>query len=266
MIITLMGADFSKSNIGTLSSWRITRSLGAGATYEGVTSVDKDAAFSAIVTLAEGYEIGTAGISVTMGGVVLDNAYSISDNIIIITITSVTGNVLIKVPTVNTTTGEEDEPAVPDTPVIPDAPETPTTIDANGYTLTVYNNPSEITYFAGVSVLGLGGNSNDFKGYTETTGRAAAKDQAIKVSGGQVIGLNQVISGVSLTYSLFCLGADGHVAVRNDNDCVAKAWLSGNKTLPDNVAYITLAFKRGDGSVNFSAEEVALLKNAITIS
>jgi hypothetical protein len=41
MIITLKGADFSKSNIGTLSSWRITRSLGSGATYEGATSVDK---------------------------------------------------------------------------------------------------------------------------------------------------------------------------------------------------------------------------------
>jgi hypothetical protein len=52
MIITLKGADFSASNIGTLSSWRISRSLGAGATYEGAASVDKGAAFSATVTLA----------------------------------------------------------------------------------------------------------------------------------------------------------------------------------------------------------------------
>ena len=119
MIITLMGADFSASNIGTLSSWRISRSLGAGATYEGVTSVDKSAAFSATVTLAEGYEIGTAGVVITMGGAVLSGAHSISGNVITITIASVTGNVLIKVPTVNVNTGEEEEPEVPSEPDVP---------------------------------------------------------------------------------------------------------------------------------------------------
>lgn len=122
MIITLKGADFSASNIGTLSSWRISRSLGSGTTYAGVTSVDKGAAFSATVTLAEGYEIGTAGVTITMGGTVLSGAHSISGNVITITIAEVTGNVLIKVPTVNTATGEEEEPEEPDTPVVPDTP------------------------------------------------------------------------------------------------------------------------------------------------
>lgn len=123
MLITLKGADFSLSNIGTLSSWRISRSLGAGATYEGVTSVDKGASFSATITLTENYEIGAAGISVTMGGVELAGVYSVSGNVITITIASVTGNVLIKVPTVNTATGEEDEPDVPEIPDTPDEPE-----------------------------------------------------------------------------------------------------------------------------------------------
>ena len=116
MIIVLKNADFSQSNIGTLSTWRITCSLGAGATYEGPISVDKDAALSATVTLAEDYEIGAAGVTVTMGGTTLSGAHSISGNMIIITIASVTGNVLIKVPTVNTATGEEEEP---DEPVVP---------------------------------------------------------------------------------------------------------------------------------------------------
>ena len=123
MIITLKNADFSQSNIGTLSTWRISHSLGAGATYNGPTSVDKDAALSATVTLAEGYEIGTAGVTITMGGTVLSGAHSISSNVINITISSVTGNVLIKVPTINTATGEEEEPEVPDSPDIPDVPE-----------------------------------------------------------------------------------------------------------------------------------------------
>lgn len=107
MIITLMGADFSASNIGTLSSWRITRSLGTGATYEGATSVDKGAAFSATITIAEGYELGAAGVTVTMGGDVI-SASTINGNVVTITIAEVTGNVVIKVPTVNTSTGEED--------------------------------------------------------------------------------------------------------------------------------------------------------------
>lgn len=135
MIITLKGADFSASNIGTLSSWRITRSLGSGATYEGATSVDKGAAFSATVTLAEGYEIGTAGVTITMGGIVLSGAHSISGNVITITIASVTGNVLIKVPTINTAGGEEE----PDIPVEPDEPTEPTlTLDSVAYENLTY--------------------------------------------------------------------------------------------------------------------------------
>lgn len=129
MIITLKNADFSLSNIGTLSTWRITRSLGTGATYDGPTSVDKSAAFSATVTIAEGYEIGSAGVTVTMGGV--GQTYTIVGNVVTISITAVTGNIVINVPTVNLSTGEEDEPDVPDTPDIPDIGG-----DDNIYTLT----------------------------------------------------------------------------------------------------------------------------------
>ena len=118
MIITLKGADFSASNIGTLSSWRITRSLGTGATYDGPTSVDKGAALNATVTIAEGYELGTAGVTVTMGGTVVSVA-TVNGNVITISIAEVTGNVVIKVPTANVNTGEEEEPETPDTPDVP---------------------------------------------------------------------------------------------------------------------------------------------------
>ena len=113
MIITLRGADFSASNIGTLSTWRITRSIGAGAVYDGAYSVEKGAAFSATVTIAEGYELGEAGVTVMMGGNVI-SAATINGNVITISITEVTGNVVIKVPTVNLSTGEGEEPDVPD--------------------------------------------------------------------------------------------------------------------------------------------------------
>ena len=128
MIITLIGADFSKSNIGTLSSWIISRVLGDGATYAGPSYVDKDAAFNATVTLDEGYEIGSAGISITMGGTALDSsAYTVNGNVITFTIASVTGSIVIKVPTLNTNTGEEDGGGDnggsqnPDTPDVPEA-------------------------------------------------------------------------------------------------------------------------------------------------
>lgn len=112
MIIVLKNADFSQSNIGTLSSWRISHSLGAGATYDGQTSVDKGAAFSATVTLAEGYEVDAAGITVTMGGNIISVA-TVNGNVVTIYIASVIGNVVIKVPTKAIVV----EPDIPDEPV-----------------------------------------------------------------------------------------------------------------------------------------------------
>ena len=124
MIITLKGANFSTNNIGTLSTWTIFTSIGSGATYEGVRTVDKGTSFSALVTIADGYEIGTAGVSVMMGTTdITSTAVTTEGNEIAISIGEVTGNVTISVPTVNTSTGEEgggDEPVVPDNPATPD--------------------------------------------------------------------------------------------------------------------------------------------------
>ena len=144
MIITLKGADFSASNIGTLSSWRITRSLGAGATYAGPISVGKGAALTATVTLAEGYEISAAGVTITMGGNVI-SAATVNGNVITINIAEVTGNVVIKVPTINTNTGEEEEP---DIPVIPDNPDDGEDVDV--YSLLNFN--EQIPYLKTPSV------------------------------------------------------------------------------------------------------------------
>ena len=110
MIITLIGANFKDSNIGTLSTWSISRVLGDGATYSGDTYVDKNAALNATVTIAEGYELGSAGVTVTMGGETQSGVATVSEDgkTITITIGSVTGNVVIKVPTKNVNTGEED--------------------------------------------------------------------------------------------------------------------------------------------------------------
>lgn len=113
MIITLVGANFSSSNIGTLSTWRISTSLGSGATYSGPDSVERDpvSSLSATVTIGEGYEIGAAGVSVTMGGAAVTSGVTVSGDgkTVTISIAEVTGNVSIKVPTKNLSSGEEDE-------------------------------------------------------------------------------------------------------------------------------------------------------------
>ena len=101
MIITLIGANFKDSNIGTLSTWTISRVLGDGATYNGVTYIDKNAALNATVTIDEGYELGAAGVTVTMGGTAVTEGITVDGNTITIAIASVTGNVVIKVPTVD---------------------------------------------------------------------------------------------------------------------------------------------------------------------
>lgn len=130
MIITIKGADFSLANIGTLSTYIISKSIGSGATFEIPNFVDKNSSVNWTITLDEGYTFGT--YSVTMGGAVITP--TVVDNVMTITIAEVTGNVRIVVATINENTGEEDIPVVP--PVEPDEPENPdTTINAG---LTLY--------------------------------------------------------------------------------------------------------------------------------
>lgn len=107
MHLILSLADFSANNIGTVNSWSVSKTLGAGATYSGPTSVVKGASFSATVALEEDYEIGSAGITFTMGGIT-QSSYTTSGLITTFTINAVTGNIVIKVPTKNTSTGSED--------------------------------------------------------------------------------------------------------------------------------------------------------------
>lgn len=320
MIIVLKNANFSASNIGTLSTWRITRSIGAGASYSGPISVDKGAACSAVITLAEGYEIGAAGVVVTMGGIALveGEAYSINGNVITITITEVTGNVLIKVPTVNTSTGEEEEPEVTKYTftINPSPSDATVTLTASGYT----QSGNSITVASGTSVawkvsksgyttqsgtqvvtstssknIALNASSSnntvqlfganriivsdmsemtDFKvgqalanknTLTNIKGRASDHTHTLAASAGQTITLLQPITDITLSYAIVAFDSNG-TTCSTDKNFIAQAWLSDPVTLPANTAYIMIAFKRGDGSADFSESEIALLPSALTIS
>ena len=119
MIITIKGADFSSANIGTLSTYIISKSIGSGASFDIPSFVDKNSSVNWTITLDEGYTFGT--YSVTMGDEVITP--TVVDNVMTISIAEVTGNVRIVVATVNENTGEEDEPVAP--PVEPDEPVVP---------------------------------------------------------------------------------------------------------------------------------------------
>lgn len=106
MIITLKGANFSANNIGKISTYNIYVKTGTGATYDGPEFVNKGAAFSGTIIFAAGYEVGSAGVTVTMNGADISDCYDAATGTI--TIAEVTNYVHINVPTKNTNTGAED--------------------------------------------------------------------------------------------------------------------------------------------------------------
>ena len=99
MIITLTGADFSKSNIGILTRWKISTNLGQGAKYNGPTAVEKGEMLSASITVLNNYILQADRFLITMGGVSITELCTIEDNKIDINVSSVTGDIYIQVVT-----------------------------------------------------------------------------------------------------------------------------------------------------------------------
>lgn len=94
MIITLVKADFSAKNIGTLSSFAVLTNI-LNATYDGPTSIEKGSALSATITLHDGYSISAEEISISMGGEYLTDVISVSGSVVTIEISEVTGVIVI---------------------------------------------------------------------------------------------------------------------------------------------------------------------------
>ena len=122
MIITISGANFSASNIGTLSTWTVSKSIGAGAEHRIPSYVDKNSAFNYTITLKDGYTFGT--YSVTMGGQTITP--TVTETSMTINIPSVTGAVRIEVKTINSST----PPVTPETPTMYTFTINPTPINA----------------------------------------------------------------------------------------------------------------------------------------
>ena len=128
MILTIKGADFSSANIGTLSTFVVSKSIGRGASFDIPSFVEKNSSVNWVITLGEDYTFGT--YSVTMGGEVVTPTVNGSE--MTIAIANVTGNIRITVATVYN--GVEELPE-PDEPEIPDTPTPDETLNAG---LTLY--------------------------------------------------------------------------------------------------------------------------------
>lgn len=140
MIITLVKADFSANNIGTLSSFNILTNLGSGCTYNGPLYVAKNAALNTSITVSDAYSFDISKCTITMGGTNI-NAFSVSGNVISINIANVTGHLVINVPTTLITVA----PDIPEEPVEPDEPTYDPDVDYNG-TLVAFEMPEEGTW------------------------------------------------------------------------------------------------------------------------
>jgi hypothetical protein len=92
MIITLIRANFSANNIGTLNTLNIFTNLGEGCSYIGPTSVERNESMTATINIANNYLLDN--ITVYMNGVEIFD-YTIQNKTITINITSVTGTITI---------------------------------------------------------------------------------------------------------------------------------------------------------------------------
>lgn len=109
MILRILGADFSSANIGTLSTYVISKSIGAGISHNIPNFVDKNSSVTWTLTVAEGYLLGS--YSIIMNGETITPI--VNDNTMTITIPNVTGNVRIVITSINENTGEEELPDIP---------------------------------------------------------------------------------------------------------------------------------------------------------
>lgn len=95
MIITIKGADFSSSNVGTLNTYFVSRSIDAGVTHNIPTSIAKNESANWQIVLSNGYEY--VSYSFTMGGEEITPTVSEDGKTLTIVIPEVTANVYVNV-------------------------------------------------------------------------------------------------------------------------------------------------------------------------
>ena len=136
-----------------------------------------------------------------------------------------------------------------------------TTTDSD--TVTIVDSIDDIIFTKGYSMSG---------GTTETVstaavGRAVSKYYVLKVNGGETISLNQNIDGISLSYAIKEFkDIPLNSSTINENGHMFLSWLTDTTTLQSDTKYILIGFKRGDGTSNFTDDEINMLSQSLTIN
>ena len=229
---------------GSTTLHTITYNLTNVTSSNTLSKVVSGNAYGTTLTADSGYDIDT--VMVTMGGTdVTSDAYSDG----VITIESVTGDVVITATGVESSSGD-------------DGGVLGQTTLSGGHgtsTVTIVDNFNDAVIVNGYS------NGADDGTPTATVGRASYKDYVFKVTGGSTLNFTQVTTGLAysvIEYTNIPLSS----STVNRAGQIAKAWLTNDLALHSSTNYIRIAFKNGDGSSDFTEDQLALLKGALVIS
>ncbi|MCI8443855.1 MAG: hypothetical protein HFJ37_01550 [Clostridia bacterium] len=118
-----------------------------------------------------------------------------------------------------------------------------------GFEISDETNPfRKLTFYNQVSVNSVNGTF-----VHGITGRASCLNQELKVKGGETIGLSSLANNV--TYSIYEFN-DNMVASGGQTH---SSWFAHDITLNPNTRYLRITFKNGDGSIDFTDEQLLQL-------
>ena len=275
MILTIKGADFSAANIGTLNTVSIRKVIGRGVVHSIPNFVEKGSSVNWTITLNEDYEFGSYAI--TMGGEVVNAV--VDGSVMTISIANVTGAISISVATTYVGVAEPEQPDMPDVPDTPtpeeptpepEDPDTPTESEVlmfvNGVGRIV-NDVKDMQFTIGKSIGGGSGSASNSHTIGNTVGRAASVGYWLKVNGGETISLNQCIDGKTIYYSTVAMDSNTDVQGNQSNEAFcARKWVTDSLTFPTTTKYVQISLKNDAGTVEFTPEEIAIIKNNITVA
>lgn len=111
---------------------------------------------------------------------------------------------------------------------------------------------SQLTFYKSTSI-----NSNNGNFVENITGRASCLNQELAVNGGETIGLSSAANNV--TYAIYEFDEN----MNSSGGQTHKAWLSNVITLNSRTRFIRISFKNGNGSTDFTDEQLSLLPTYI---
>ena len=133
-------------------------------------------------------------------------------------------------------------------------------IETDG-TYTIVSSFSDLVFTKDYT-QGLIGAQQEPNWKADNVGRSSAVNYIVKVNGGETIGLSASASNVTYAFAELNENKTKVNVTGSTNTTTGQThseWLNRNVTLQSGTKYITLSFKKGDGTTSFTDEELLLL-------